>query len=336
LNHRPRVSVVVPFRDAEPWIDEALASLAAQTMENFEVVLIDDSSRDQSRRLALTWCDRDLRFRVVTNAGSGLVDALNTGIWEARGNWIARFDADDICLPGRLAAQLALAEETGERSVISCRIKSFPEENVSEGYRKYEDWINSLTGHDEIEREIFVESPIPHPTALYGRDAVLSEGGYLDSDLPEDYELWLRLWSRGFRFARVPEVLVRWREREERYSRTSPVYSLTRFYRLKASYIGFAPAIRDRRVLIAGSGQTARRFAACIMKGGFEIGAFIDPSSCSGRTLKGVPVVGPSGIQEFPGWPVLVASRAPGAREDICTFLESQGMKNWDDFIVCA
>ncbi len=317
-------------------MDEALASLAAQTMEDFEVVLVDDSSGDRSLGLALKWCELDCRFRVVTGTGSGLVDALNTGIVEARGSWIARFDADDICLPGRLAAQLALAEETGERSVVSCRIRSFPEGDVTEGYRKYEDWINSLTDHDEIEREIFVESPIPHPTAFYGRDAVLSEGGYRDSGLPEDYELWLRLWSRGFRFVRVPEVLVRWRERKERHSRTSPVYSLTRFYRLKASYIGFAPAIRGRRVLIAGSGQTARRFAGCILREGYEIGAFIDPSPGKGRTLKGVPVIGPSGIEEFPGWPVLVASRAPGAREEICTFLESLGMKNWDDFVVCA
>jgi glycosyltransferase involved in cell wall biosynthesis len=336
LSREPLVSVVVPFRDCEEYIGDALSSLEAQTLEDFEVVMVDDSSSDRSSRIAASWSSRDGRFRLVDARGSGLVDALNTGLDRSRGRWIARFDADDISLPGRLQAQLELARSTGERSVVSCMVRSFPDSEVSRGFRGYEGWLNSLLDHDEIEREIFVESPVPHPTAFFSRTAVQAEGGYSDLGLPEDYELWLRLWSRGFRFARVPEVLVYWRERKDRFSRTSPVYSLTRFYRLKAAYLGHVPALRGKEVLVAGSGQTARRLASCILREGFSIGAFIDPSPDRGRTLKGVEVIGPGGMDRFAGWPVLVASRAPGAREEICSLLEARGLSNWHDFVVCA
>jgi glycosyltransferase involved in cell wall biosynthesis len=328
--------VVFPFRDARPFISDALESLGAQTMDDFEVVMVDDSSGDGSSADAEEAARRDGRFRLVRARGAGLVDALNTGLEDSTGKWIARFDADDLCMPGRLEAQLALAERTGEHSVVSCRVRSFPDGEITDGYREYCDWINSLTDHAEIERGIFIESPVPHPTAFFSRRCILEEGAYAGGGLPEDYELWLRLWSRGYTFHRVPEVLVEWRERPDRLSRMSPVYSLTRFYRLKASYLRHVPALSEGRILVAGSGQTARRLAGFLLREGFEIGAFIDPDPGGGRKLRGIEVGGPEVLDGHAGWPVLVASRAPGARERICAFLEQRGLRNWLDYVVCA
>lgn len=332
----PPVSVLIPFRNAEAYFEQALASVASQTYEDIEVLMVNDCSTDYSISIAEHWCGKDCRFRLADSSGEGLVDALNTGLRLCRGSWVARMDADDICMPDRIGRQLELARRCGPRTVVTCRVRSFPRDLVSEGYRAYENWLNRLTEPEEIEKNLFVESPVPHPTAFYHR-GVLQEGGYMERDLPEDYELWLRLWSRGYSFARVPEVLLGWRDRADRLSRTSPAYSLTSFYRLKARYLGLVPCMSDKKVYVAGAGQTARRLGRCLQDNGFRIEAFLTSSpGRTGRRLRGRPVVASNALKDNPGVPVVIASRQPGARAAISEYLLGIGLREWKDFVACS
>jgi hypothetical protein len=240
-------------------------------------------------------------------------------------------------MPDRLRLQLERAEGCGPRTVVTCRVRSFPEEEITPGYRAYEDWINGLVTPEEIRNCIFVESPVPHPSAFYHRETVLSEGGYRERELPEDYELWLRLWSRGFSFSRVPEVLLLWRDSPGRLSRTSSAYSLTSFYRLKARYLARVPCMSRKRVYVAGAGQTARRLGKCLQDNGFTIEAFIDPSPMGGcRELRGRPVLAPGVLENRGDIPVVIASRVPGARDEIRDFLLGIGLREWEDFVACS
>ena len=330
------VSVLIPFKNTDRFISSALESIASQTMTDFEVIMVDDGSSDNSRAIAEEFCSRDSRFKIF-NGGLGLVHSLNYGLSKATGKWIARFDSDDLCHPDRLLLQLASAEIHGEKTVVSCRVRSFPHSEVSSGYRLYEQWINSLESAEDIERSLFIESPVPHPTAFYSRAAVIDAGGYGDLGLPEDYELWLRLWSRGFRFIRVPRTLVAWRERADRFSRTSSMYSLTSFYKTKALYLGLVPCLKERRVFMAGTGQSARRLGKQIQREGFHIEAFLSPGSVApGRELRGRPVISISQWESSAGSPVLVASRKPGASSSIQGYLEGKGLLNWVDFVLCS
>ena len=333
----PAVSVVLPFRNADSFLNEALASVAGQTFQEFEAILINDGSDDESLAIAKTWCGRDPRFCLVHSCGRGLVDALNSGLARSRGDWIARMDADDISLPERFEKQLNLALSMGPETVVSCQVESFPDDVVTDGYRMYEKWLNHLIKPEEIEKNLFVESPVPHPTAFYHRESVLGAGGYLERELPEDYELWLRLWNRGFRFSRVPEVLLRWRDCPDRLSRTSSSYSLTSFYKLKAKYLSHVHCMSAKRILIAGSGQTARRLGKCLQDEGFEIEAFIDPDTKrQGQTLRNRPITGTAILSESPEIPIVIATRVPGARDIIREYLEGLDRVEWKDFIVCS
>jgi len=332
----PAVSVVLPFKDSESFLETALDSLVSQTFADFEVIMVDDGSSDSSRCIANGFCLRDTRFKLC-QGGRGLVKALNSGLSHARGKWIARFDSDDICHPGRLSSQLAAAEESGEKTVVSCRVRSFPDSAVSLGYRRYESWINRLESPEDIEHNLFVESPVPHPSVFYSREAVIEAGGYSDCGLPEDYELWLRLWSLGFRFVRVPKTLLAWRERPDRFSRVSSVYSLTSFYRAKAKYLGLVPCLQGKKVFVAGAGQTARRLGKHIQREGFVIQAFLSPVPVpEGRLLRGCPVVDISSWENIQGLPIVVASRKPGAAQAMQGFLEGKGLVNWKDFVLCS
>lgn len=332
----PLVSVVMPFRNSEPYIGQALDSLLRQTFEDYEVLMIDHLSRDGSRQIAASRAARDQRLRLIDGRGS-FVEVLNLGLKAAAGKWIARFDSDDVCHPLRLELQLAAASSLGERHVITSRVRSFPDEAVSTGYRRYENWVNSTTAPKEIEKALFIESPVPHPTAFFHRDSVLAAGGYSDRRLPEDYELWLRLWSLGFSFQRVPRVLLGWRERGDRLSRTSSRYSLTAFYRTKAMYLEHVPCLADKEVFVAGTGQCARRLSTELIRRDFTVRGFLSPKAAGeGRLLKGIPVVEAADWRSDCGIPVLVASRQPGARENIRGYLDSLGLSNWRDYVLCS
>ena len=104
------ISVLLPVRDAAPYLPECIASLRAQTFEDFEVLAVDDGSVDASRQLLESWANEDSRVSLVRQAPRGIVHALEVGRTRARGRYLARMDADDVAEPGRFADQLALLE----------------------------------------------------------------------------------------------------------------------------------------------------------------------------------------------------------------------------------
>lgn len=333
----PAVSVLLPFRDASAHLEEALASLASQTLGDFEVVMVDDGSRDASAEVAAGWTEQDGRFRLIQCRGDGLVDALNTGLAACRADWVARMDADDVCLPRRLEAQLAAARRSGPMTVVSCLVDLFPAELVSRGMELYSDWLNSLVSPEAIRNSLFVESPIPHPSAVYRRSLVCAAGGYRDLGVPEDYELWLRLWKLGAGFRKVDRVLLRWREGPNRLSRTSSNYALQRFYRLKAMHLGLAPAMSGGRAVLWGSGQSGRRLSRWLLREGMEIEAFVDVAPARiGHTMRGRPIVQPRELRRMDDLPVLVCTRSPKARKEISRWLEARGRREWTGYICCG
>jgi hypothetical protein len=230
---------------------------------------------------------------------------------------VARLDADDRCHPERLARQAAFLDSHPEVSLVSCRVAGFPPGQVREGFRVYLDWLNSLLSDADIRREIFVESPLPHPSVMFRKEAVVAAGGYQDHGWAEDYDLWLRLYLAGRRFARLPEVLVEWRERPERLTRTDSRYSLENFLRCKAHYLALGPLAGRDAVFVWGAGMTGRRLSKHLLRRGLPLVAFIDIDPRKiGNTRHGLPILPP---EDLPGWwgrydrPALLA--AVGARK---------------------
>ena len=306
-------------------------------MQDFEVVMVDDGSQDESVDIARQWSRRDRRFRLLSGGEAGLVPALNSGLRACRGRWVARMDADDICHPQRLGLQLDEARLGGPMVVVSCLVRIFPRSAVSRGMELYAQWLNSVTDAGSIQRSLFVESPIPHPSAFFHRDTVLGAGGYRDLGVPEDYELWLRLWKLGLGFTKVDRVLLDWRDREDRLSRSSPVYAMQRFYRLKAMYLGLAPALAGGKAILWGSGQTGRRLSRWLIREGLRIEAFVDVApNRIGHRMRGRPIVPPRELEALGDIPVLVCTRSPQAREEIAHWLKSSGRREWEDYIICG
>ena len=137
-----------------------------------------------------------------------MIETANLGLASCRGQIIVRMDADDLCHPRRIELQRDYLIENLEVAVVGSLVKGFPEDQVGEGFQLYYDWLNSLLTHEDITREIFVESPIANPCAAFRKEWIKKLGGYQDNGWPEDYDLWLRFYLAGARFAKVPQVLL--------------------------------------------------------------------------------------------------------------------------------
>ena len=331
------VSVLLPVRDGAEHLPECIASLKAQTDGDFEVVAVDDGSTDETRDILRSWATEDSRVKVVAQEHSGLVIALERARATASGVWLARMDADDAALPGRVAAQRALME--GDPSLVGCgsRVRYVPRERVLGGALRYERWLNGLTTSDELARDVFVECPLAHPTFFMRADALAALSGYRDLGWPEDYDLILRLWRAGGRFGTVPEVLLHWREGEGRLSRTHPSYSPEAFRRCKAHHLAASLLLERDGVVVWGAGPTGKSFARALEVEGACIRAFVDVDPRKiGQSIRDAPVLAPTGIQGYRDAFCVAAVGQLGAREEIRTALAELGWREGMDFVAVA
>jgi GT2 family glycosyltransferase len=330
----PLVSVLMPFRDASATVEEAASSILGQEGVSLELVAVDDGSRDDGPARVSALAARDPRVVPVAADGCGIVGALARALAVARGDVIARMDADDVALPWRLAKQAAALAEDPGLGVVGTQVETFGP--CREGMRRYVAWQNGVVSRSDHTRELFVESPLCHPSVALRRAALEAVGGWRDTSWAEDYDLWLRLEAAGWGIAKIPEVLLRWRQREGSLTLTDPRYSLERFREARACYL--APKLRctRRSVAVWGAGRTGKRLSRALEAHGVRPRCFvdIDPRKI-GRLARGAPVVAPEALR--PGEDVIViAVGAPGARQVVREHLAARRFIEGEDFICAA
>jgi hypothetical protein len=205
-----RVSVVLPVRDAAPYLADAVESVLAQTETDLELVAVDDGSTDDSPAMLERFAQADARVRVFRQPPSGLAAALNRGVAEARAPYLARMDADDVALPHRLERQLGLLDARRDVGVVGSAFRF-----LGPGGRV----VAYPTRDADIRRALAEYNCIAHPTATIRADALRDVGGYRLANA-EDYDLWLRLAER-WRLANLAEPLLLYRHHQRQFSVSS-------------------------------------------------------------------------------------------------------------------
>ncbi|HEX6133256.1 MAG TPA: glycosyltransferase [Longimicrobiales bacterium] len=333
----PRVSILLPCRDAAPYLPDTIASIQAQTFQDIEIVAVDDGSTDETVELLRAWAAADPRVRVLTQPPLGIVAALRRAAEAARGEILVRMDADDVAYSQRIERQVELLDARPDIGACGTLVRYFPRQHVQGGAQRYEAWINTLIEHDEIARDIFVECPIAHPTLAIRRSALEQVGGYIDNAWPEDYDLVFRMWDAGVRMAKVPEVLLRWRERPGRASRTQVRYGDDAFRRCKVHYLRQTMLNGHDGVVVWGAGPVGKAFALELQRQDVRVRAFVelDPRKI-GQKIHGAPVIAPEAVQEFAGALVVAAVGQPNGRSEIRSVLDAAGFVEGRDFVAVA
>lgn len=331
---RPRVSVLLPLRNAGATLEACLDSLAGQTLADFEVVAVDHGSTDATSALLRRWTER-LALRVHRHDGGNLLDALNAGLARCKGRYIARMDGDDLCRPQRLEAQADWLDAHPETGLLGSRVEFFGAGGLSEGYRAYQDWVNAVLTPEDIARELFVECPLPHPTWMGRRETFECLGGYQDAELPEDYHFILRCVEAGIGLAKHAQPLLRWREHPERHSRTHPRYRREAFFRLKARYLQRL-FLCGRPCVVWGAGDRGRLLIRSLKAEGVLVGLCVgvgDAERPAATEAHGVPVIAPEALpQPLPG-PILVCVGTPGIRPRVRTWMGERSFVEGKDWL---
>jgi glycosyltransferase involved in cell wall biosynthesis len=199
---KPLVSVVMTAYNAQEFLNIAIDSILLQTYKNFEFIIIDDGSTDHSGSIIKAYEDK--RIKYIHQKNQGQASALNKGIGIARGEYIARMDADDISYPTRLERQVDFLEAKKNIAMVGAGHDFIDEDSGIFAQAYY------LTRSQDIKMEFLVRNPFAHATVMIRREVLNSVGGYDPNQPIEDYELWWRV-ARKYEVANMPEMLLGYR-----------------------------------------------------------------------------------------------------------------------------
>ncbi len=204
----PRVSVLMPVRNAEGYLARAIESVLGQSLADLELVIAIDRSTDRSEEIARRFAAADSRVVVMASPRPDLPAALNAAAGAARGALLARLDADDEALPDRLAVEAAFLDDHPDVVLVGSPATVIDDSGKETGRIKVacEDRV--------LRRQLMRRNPFVHSSVAMRAAAFRAAGGYREFPLVEDYDLWLRMAGQG-RLANIDRPLVRYRRHGE-------------------------------------------------------------------------------------------------------------------------
>ena len=199
----PKVSVILPFFNADSTLNRAIESIASQSLKSFECILINNNSTDKSVEIARNQTEKDERFILIHEENQGVMFASNAGSELARGKYIARMDSDDCAYSDRLKLQAEFLDANPDYGAMAGMVKHISHSENTKGFARYVEWVNSVQTYREILNSRFIKSPIVNPSTMWRKEIAEKHGMYKYGDFPEDYEMWLRWLNEGVNYLLV-------------------------------------------------------------------------------------------------------------------------------------
>jgi len=247
----------MPCKNAGAFLSECLHSISQQTYSNWELILCDDHSTDNSVEIAQNFKAKKININIVNNRGNGILDALHTAYSVAQGNYITRMDADDIMPIFKLEKLRKLLGEESYLKVATGKVQYFPEADIQAGFKAYESWMNGLIDQETHWQEVYKECVIASPCWMMDRKSFEQIGGF-GSNYPEDYDLVWRMFTHGISIISSKEVLHLWRDHANRASRNNEVYQSQTFFKLKIKYMLTLPSFQNKKLVVWGAGKKGK------------------------------------------------------------------------------
>lgn len=331
----PRVSVITPVKNGAQFLLECLDSIINQTYQNWELLIVNDNSKDETQLILDEYSKKDNRIKVYQNKGKGIIEALQTGYSQSSGEYVTRMDADDIMTANKLQLLVDKLIVNGKGFIATGFVKYFSETTLGEGYFNYQEWLNGLMQTESNFSDVYKECVIPSPCWMTSREDFEACGGFTSNLYPEDYDLTFRFYKQGLKVVAVKEVIHHWRDYATRTSRTDSNYSDNYFIQLKMKYWLELDFDSSRKLELWGAGKKGKEVARFLLENEIEFDWLTNNSNKIGKEVYGVILKDSKTIMQSGTPQILIAVGSMEYNAKIKKALNSKNLKpNLDYFFL--
>jgi len=328
----PLVSILIPFKNTAPFLRNCFDSILEQTTENWEVIAINDGSSDTSFEIVKHYANSDSRIKVFNNNGSGIIEALRTSYSFSKGKFITRMDSDDIMKPERIEIMAADLEKKGMGHLAIGQVKYFSEKGISDGYDRYEKWLNMLTAQGTNYSEIFKECVIPSPCWMVHRKDLEACEAFEPNRYPEDYDLTFRFYEKGLKIIPSNRVLLLWRDYDNRTSRTSEHYAHNYFLDIKLHYFIKLHLDIKTDLVVWGAGNKGKTIAKALIDKNIDFNWICNNPKKIGKEIYGKILMSVDSLENIAKSQTIITVANTDEQQTIRTYFAKLGKLNMVDY----
>jgi glycosyltransferase involved in cell wall biosynthesis len=326
------VSILIPFKNTEAFISECVMSIVNQTYKDWEAIFVDDHSDDTSYAIIEEFVNKDNRIKLLKNKGNGIIEALKTAFKNSKGNFITRMDSDDIMATNRLEVMINSLLEHGKQHLAVGQVKYFRTDGLSDGYTRYERWINTLTETGNNYSEIYKECVIPSPCWMLHRADFIACEGFEPNRYPEDYDLTFRFYRAQYKCIPCNEILLLWRDYSTRTSRTHEHYAINYFLDIKVHYFLELDYDKNRPLTIWGAGNKGKTVAKLLIEKHIPFYWICDNQKKIGKDIYGQKLLNFTYLEQLKNPQSIVTVANEEEQLEIKSYFKTQSMKSMIDY----
>lgn len=320
------VSIIMPLKDGAEFLHPCLDSILSQDLKDFELIIVNDHSIDDSVAIIERFKSKDDRIKLVENRWHGIPSALETGLQVAHGELITRMDCDDLMAPNKLSALSSILKVSDRKLVALSKVKYITEGMPGKGYQKYAGWLNRQIESDNIFQSIYRECVIPSQAWMMYRSDVEEFELFRFLAIPEDYDFCFRLYKLGFNVTHVNEELHWWRDHPNRLTRTDPRYDIRSFGLFKLNKFLELEVNSHDNLVLWGAGERGKKLADNMIKRQMDFQWLTNNKAKCDQLIYGRMVRHPTILEEIKQPKVIVAVSNPKDQSDIREQLENMGL----------
>ena len=326
------VSILTPFKNVSSYIEDCLDSILNQTYTNWELIIVNDHSTDNSNQIIETYAVKDARIKHFQNNGNGIIDALRLAFSKSSGAYITRMDSDDLMAKNKLEVMVNQLQEHGKQHIALGLVKYFSDVGISDGYAKYELWLNTLTKTGQNYTEIYKECVIASPCWMTHRDDLIACNAFNPNRYPEDYDLTFRFYRHGFQCIPSNQLLHYWRDYSTRTSRTHEHYAQNYFLDIKLHYFLELDYDASRPLTLWGAGFKGKTIAKRLVEHNIDFHWICDNKNKIGKDIYGVKLQAFEALKHITRPQTIVTVANDDQQKSIVNYFDALDMKHVEDY----
>jgi len=329
-------------KNGAQFLAEALDSIIAQSYQDWELIAIDNFSKDEVPSILKRYSELDDRIQFHASEGDDLITALNQAFRLADGHFLTRMDGDDRMTPFRLEKMVeAIVGQKGEEGhsqkfLATGFVRYFSADGIGNGFQRYENWLNDLTARSANFSGIYKECSVASPCWMIERSSIITAHLYEEGIYPEDYNLCFRFYQEQFKVIGISEVLLEWRDHGQRASRTEANYADHTFLDLKLKAFLSIDWDESKTVTIWGAGKKGKELAKKMIAQKIPFEWICDNVGKIGKDIYGVILKSEEDLKSIENPALIIVIAGPDDQQKIQLYLDqNQKKRNIHYFWFC-